>query len=424
MKHRNLTFALALLLIARGAIAQSETGTRATPPDPALDALVRTARENAPELTVARAAVEAAKRRIEPSRTLGDPSLSTTYQNDGRSLSLGKAEGSFVGLMLSQPLPWPGKLALAGRAAESEARELESGTLGRAGLAIEARLRNAWYDLLLARSLDRLIEERRETARQIEATTRDRYAAGLAVQQDVIRAQVELARIDELKAGQRATITSRLAEVNRLVGNAQNALLDSPGDLPDTAPIPPSANLIAAALQRSPEAAAARQGIETGRLRVEIAQKAFRPDFVVSGGSMYRGNFAMGPMWQVGVGISLPLWTNKRQQNQLAEAQSRVVGQTAETDVIARELELRTRERIAQLEAANDVARLYRDTIVPLDQLSLESALVSYRSAKVPFVTVLDAVNTLYADRATYLGRMAEAAKWRVAIDEASLDRN
>jgi len=37
----------------------------------------------------------------------------------------------------------------------------------------------------------------------------------------------------------------------------------------------------------------------------------------------------------------------------------------------------------------------------------------------VPFVTVFEAVNVLYSDRASYLGRLAEAAKWRVAIDEA-----
>jgi len=262
--------------------------------DTALDALVGTAIGNTPELAAARAAVEAAQRRVEPARTLDDPSLSTTYQNDGRSISLGKAGGSFIGLMLSQPIRWPGKLALAGQVAASEAREVESGTLGRAGLMIEARVRNAWYDLILARALDRLIEERRDTARQIEATTRDRYAAGLAVQQDVLRAQVELARIDELKAAQRAVITSRLAELNRLLGLPQDAALETPADLPPTTVLSPTANWIANALGRSPEAAGARQGIETGRLRVQIAKKNFLPDFVVSGGSMYRGNFPMG----------------------------------------------------------------------------------------------------------------------------------
>jgi outer membrane protein, heavy metal efflux system len=421
MKLTIIAIASGLLFAAVSALAQDKASARATLPDPALDALISTAIGNTPELAEAHAAVEAALLRVEPARTLGDPSLSATYQNDGRSLSLGTAEGSFVGLMLSQPLPWPGKLALAGRVAESEAREIESGTLGRAGLTIEARVRNAWYDLILARALDRLIEERRDTARQIEVTTRDRYAAGLAVQQDVLRAQVELARIDELKATQRAVIASRLAELNRLLGHPQDAALSTPSDLPGTAALSSAGDWIAAALARSPEAAAARQGIETGNLRVQIAKKNFLPDFVVSGGSMYRGNFAMGPMWQVGVGVSLPVWSNKRQQNQLAEAQARVVVQTAQTDVIGRELELRTRERIAQLDTANEVAVLYRDKIVPLDQLSYESALASYQAGKVPFITVFEAVNVLYSDRASYLGRLAEAAKWRVAIDEAAL---
>ena len=421
MKHYIIAVASALLLAAGGALAQDKASARATLPDSALDALVSTAIENTPELAAAHAAVDAARRRVEPARTLGDPSLSATYQNDGRSLSLGKAAGSFAGLMLSQPLPWPGKLALAGRAAESEAREIESGTLGRAGLMIEARVRNAWYDLVLARALDRLIEDRRDTARQIEVTTRDRYVAGLAVQQDVLRAQVELARIDELKATQRAVISSRLAELNRLLGFRQDAALETPADLPSVAALSPAAGWIASALGRSPEAAAARQGIDTGRLRVQIAKKNFLPDFVVSAGSMYRGNFAMGPMWQVGVGVSLPVWINRRQQNQLAEAQARFAGQTAQTDVIGLELELRTRERIAQLQTANEVALLYRDKIVLLDQLSYESALASYQAGKVPFITVFEAVNILYSDRASYLGRLAEAAKWRVAIDEAAL---
>jgi outer membrane protein TolC len=384
-----------MLLAAATAFAQP---LRLTPDDPAADGLVSEALRKTPELDAARATLEAARRRVEPARTLPDPMASLNFQNDEQVV------------MLSQPLPWPGKLALAGKATASEVRELEIGSLDRATMTIEARVRTAWYDLVLARALDRLIEERRETATQIEATTRDRYAAGLAVQQDVIRAQVELARVDELKSEQRAAIAGRLAELNRLLGRPHDAALETAAELPAIAPLPPIESIVAGALTRSPESAAARQGIETGRLRVDLAKKNFLPDFVVSGG--------VGTMWQVGVGVSLPLWQNKRQRNQLAEAEARVAEQTAQTDLVARELELRTRERIAQLESANEVAALYRDKVIPLDELSYESALASYRAGKVPFITVFDAVSALYGDRASYLARLAEAAKWRVAIDE------
>ena len=389
-----------------------------------LDAIVAEALANAPETAAARAEVEAAQFRVVPARTLADPMVSATYQNDGRGFSLGSAEGSFAGVMASQSIPWPGKLHLAGKIAESEAREIERGMSARTALTLEARVRNAWYDLVLARAIDRILEDRRNAATQIEASVRERYAAGLAVQQDVLRAQVELARLDEQKAEQAAIVTSRVAELNRLAGAPQDRAITTPDQLPDDSTLPALDELIAAAAARSPELAASREGIETWKIRAELAKKNFLPDFSVNAGSMYRGGFEMGPMWQVGVGVSLPVWIERRQQNQLAEAQAIVRGRTAESDAVARELELRTRERVAQLDAALRIAALYRDKVLPLDDVSLESALASYRAGKVPFISVLDALNTLYGDRAIYAGRLAESAKWRVAIDEAGLGQS
>jgi len=383
-------FVLAALLVAA-------TTVRA---DSALDELVAVALANAPEAAAARATAEAARRRVGPAATLPDPFLSLTWQREEP-----------FDVMVSQPIPWPGKLALARSAAASEAREVESGVIARTNLTIEARVRNAWYDLVLARAIDRILEDRRESATQIEASVRERYAAGLAVQQDVLRAQVELARIDELKAAQAATIVSRRAELNRLAGRAQDTAIDTPNELPGDDEVPAADVVIASMAGRSPELAASRQAIETGRIRVELAKKNFLPDFVVSGSSMR----------QVGAGISLPIFVRQRQQNQLAEAQAQMRARTADADVVSRELELRTRERLAQLEAALRIGRLYRDRILPLDELSLESALASYQAGKVPFITVLDALNTLFNDRVLHAGRLAESAKWRVAINEASL---
>lgn len=421
MSHR-IGFAVAtgFCLFAFTAFAQTEN-SRASLSDPQLEALVASALADAPETASAQASVEAARHRVVPARTLADPFVSMTSQNDGRAISLGEAEGSFLGVMLSQAIPWPGKLRLAGAIAEGDSREIERGVVRRAALTIEARVRNAWYDLVLAHAIDSIVEDRLNAASQIEASVRERYAAGLAEQQDVLRAEVELARIDEVTATQAATIATRLAELNRLVGTPQDRPIATPNRLPDESTIPALADLIAAAAKRSPEIAASAQSVETGRIRVQLAQKNFLPDFSVNAGSMYRGSFEMGPMWQVGVGVSIPLWIERRQRNQLGEAQAIVRGRTAENETVSRELELRTRERAAQLDASLRIAALYRDKILPLDDLSLESALASYQSGKIPFITVLDALNTLYSDRAIHAGRLAESAKWRVAIDEASL---
>lgn len=414
------------LIAAAGRVRAQETApgkpaaeARATSPDPVLDELVAEALQKNPELTGALASAEAAWLRIEPARTLPDPFLSLNYQNDGKSPSLGTRDMTFLGAMFSQPLPWPGKLRLAGEEAQNRAEEIKEGTVGRARLAIEARVRRAYYDYLLAEAQLKLIEDRSRSWREISDIVRERYAVGLGVQQDVLRAQVEVLRVDEARADQGAQLANRRAEINRVLGRAQDAEIETPARLTFRPLAPDLPALLQAVRDRSPELASVSRAIEAARLRADLAKKNFLPDFVASGGPMYRGGLEL--MWQVGLGVSLPIYAGSRQRPLLASAQADVRTEQARASSTRQELELRTRERFANLTAVLRVARLYDEGVLPVDQLSLESAIASYRTGKLPFVTVLEALNTLYADRALYLTRLAEAEKWRVSIDEADL---
>jgi outer membrane protein TolC len=134
---------------------------------------------------------------------------------------------------------------------------------------------------------------------------------------------------------------------------------------------------------------------------------------------MYRGR--LDPMWQAAVSITLPVFVRSRQGPRLAAARAELEAARAQGEAIALDLELRTRERHEALRAALEVARLYLEGILPVDRISVESAVASYRTGKVPFVTVLEALNALYADREAFLVRVAEVERWRVAIDEADL---
>ncbi|HTO89282.1 MAG TPA: TolC family protein [Thermoanaerobaculia bacterium] len=415
----------ALLAVAAGAPVlgqsplQSSGAARATFTDRGLEDLVSEALAKNPDIAASAATAEAAGFRIAPARTLPDPFLALNYQNDGWAFSLGVQDMTFLGLVFAQPLPWPGKLRLAGEEAAFRAEEVKAGTVGRTRLAVEARVRRAYYEYLLARSLLDLIEDRSRAWREISTITRERYAVGLGVQQDVLRAQVEVLRLDEARADQTAQVANRRTELNRVVGRPQDAPLDTDQHLEYRPDVPALDALLIAVRDRSPELAAASHGIEADRSRVELAKKDLLPDFVASGGPMYRGG--LDPMWQVGLGITLPIYAGSRQKPRLEAAKAELHSDESLYSSAALELEFRTRERFRNLDAALRVARLYREGVLPTDELSLESAVASYRTGKVPFVTVLEALTTLYADRATYLGRLGDAEKWRVAIDEAEL---
>jgi len=234
-----------------------------------------------------------------------------------------------------------------------------------------------------------------------------------------LRAQIEVLRIDEARAEQMAQVANRRAEVNRVLGRPQETEIQTPARLTSRREVPGLPALLQAVRDRSPELAGVSRAIEAARLRVDLAKKNFLPDFVASGGPMYRGG--LDPMWQVSLGVSLPIHAGSRQRPLLASAQADVRTEEARASSTRQELEFRTRERFENLTAVLKVAGLYDEGVLPVDQLSLESAIASYRTGKVPFVTVLEALNTLYADRSIYRSRLAEAEKLRVAIDEADL---
>ncbi len=400
----------------------SSRPAQAAIPDRILEALVSEALQKNGDVAASVATAEAAGFRIVPTRTLPDPFLSFNYQNDGWAFSLGERDMTFLGAMFSQPLPWPGKLRIAGDEAALRAEEVQVGTVGRARLSVEARVRRAYYEYLLARELLALIEDRDRSWRQIADVARERYAVGLGVQQDVLRAQVEVLRLDEARADEGALVANRRAELDRLLGRPQDSPVETDQRLEFRPAIPPLPALLEAVRDRSPELAAFESGIEAQRSRVLLTKKSFLPDFVASGGPMYRGG--LDPMWQVGLGVTLPIHVGARQKPLLAAAEADLRSEQSRRSSVNLELELQTRERLQNLEAALRVARLYEEGVLPVDQLSLDAAIASYRTGKVPFVTVLEALNTLYADRAIYLTRISDSEKWRVAIDEADLGAN
>lgn len=386
--------------------------------DPVLEALVAEALEHNPDVAAARAAMDAANARPLQARALPDPMLALGYNNDGWAFSLGEQQMSRLGLMWSQDLPWPGKRALRGRIAEAEALLVDQ-QLERVRLSLGAQVRRSYAELLLARQLLDLVREQEQVWQQIEGVARARYAVGQGAQQDVLRVQIEVTRIGQLRVEQEFEERVRLAELNRLLARPAEAPLETAARLELRAESRGVAALIAGSAETSPELRAAEAAIERERLAVALARKDFKPDFNVQAGYMNRGR--LDPMWQAGASINLPL-DRKRRESALAEAQARLRQAERRLDSMRLQLRLRTEERAAQLDSTEAIVRLYERGVVPQDQMSVEAAMANYQTGKIPFITVLEALSTLYSDRTTQLRLVATHAKTAASLAESSLE--
>ena len=106
----------------------------------------------------------------------------------------------------------------------------------------------------------------------------------------------------------------------------------------------------------------------------------------------------------------------------MAEAEARGRSAARQLEAARAQLRYRTQERLAQLDAAETMARLYADGIVPQARLAYEAALASYQAGSVPFLTVLEALSSLYADRLGQLRVLAAHEGIDAALEEASLE--
>jgi len=385
-----------------------------------VEALVAEALDKSPALAAARADVAAARERVAPAGTLPDPMVSLGYENDGASFSLGEEPMTRLSLMAQQPIPWPGKLGAREKLAAADVDVVET-RLARIRLSVEAAVRRAAARLLEARDLQDVTRAQGETWERIEAVARNRYAAGMGTQQDVLRAQSERTRL--LQQARRDETAERiaLAELRRLLLRGPDEPVTLSGRLADTVPVAPEAAAeLARAEEESPELALVRKVAERENLAIDLAKRDRSPDLVASAGYMNRGSLPL--MWTVGVGVSVPVFSSRKQEPRVREAEARLAAAKAAESDVRSLLLARTEERLALLDQLAEEARLDRESLLVQDRLAVEAALAIYGTGTVPFVTVLEAIGTEFSDRRASLARLAGFQSVRADLLELSLE--
>jgi outer membrane protein TolC len=119
--------------------------------------------------------------------------ISLGYNSVGNPLpgaGLGRDVLANAGVMVSQELPFPGKLKLKGDMAYKEA-QAEFQQYQAVQLAVISRLKQAYYRLQYTYAANDLLVRDRDLLDKLLKVTEDRYSVGRAAQQDVFKAQTQ-----------------------------------------------------------------------------------------------------------------------------------------------------------------------------------------------------------------------------------------
>lgn len=295
-------------------------------------------------------------------------------------------------IQLMQMVPLPGKLALAGRIAGREAEMARAGA-AEAGWMVRGRAAMAFYDIYRADRQLAVMREGLALLRTFEAVTRAMYGAGTGRQADVLRASVEVSRMEADLVRMQAMRFSAAARLNAVLGRpsatpiAAVAFPALPVDLPD------ADTLEAWALEDRPLLLRHRLALARAQDQGRLAEREIWPDLTVGLQYGQRRDPEMGTerMGSVMLGFSLPVFARHRQYAMRREAAA--MERMAQAELEDAEVQARARiaELSAELERARTLVHLYRSQVLPQGEATVQSALASYRVGAVDFMTLVDA---------------------------------
>jgi outer membrane protein TolC len=323
--------------------------------------------------------------------------------------------------MLTQGLPWPGKRGLREEVARLGANEAETG-VARLRLGTEAEVRRAYLNLLVVRERLALLDDLERIWQKSIGAARARYESGEGAQSDLLRAQLELNRIQQRRWAMRAEEATAVQTLNRLRGHPLDEPIGS-GSAVRELPLPALPDLAAAvadAEARSPDLAGARVAASQANAGVRLARRERYPDLAVQAGIMPRGG--LEPMWTAGVSVSLPIWSGRKQSRAVAESEARASASTDGVEATDQVLRLRVTERRAALASLLETIRIYRQGLLVQSRATTESTLAQYQVGKVTFASVLDANAGYLSDQEAHLLASADAQRIAIASAEVALE--
>jgi outer membrane protein TolC len=367
------------------------------------------ARERSRTLHAAHAAADAAAARQSSASLPPDPQVQLGAMNVSLpGLSADMPTSMVPSIQLMQMIPLAGRLGLSGEMAR-QGTTMARSAADEVWWEVRARAALFYYEVYQADRQIAVMEETLDWLRQFEHIAATMYSVGSGTQSDVLRAGVEVARMEADIARMRAL---------RVRGAVQlNALLDRPVGSPiefvSYAPLPaslPAPDVLGALAEGSrPMLARGRTGVEQARTRGALARREIWPDLTVGVQYGQRGS-DMGTerMGSVMVGFSVPVFAGRRQLRLRTEADALQQMAEAELSDMRAQVDARIAGLLADLGRARTLVNLYRTEVLPQAETNVTSALSSYRVGRVDFMTLLDAQMTLNEYRQELYALLAE----------------
>jgi outer membrane protein TolC len=358
-----------------------------------LEDLLLEAEESNPQIRASRQVWEAAQQVPSQVSVLPNPQFQLQHLSVGSPrpfAGYSNSDFAYIGLGVSQELPYPGKLRLRGDIAQREA-DMAKENYEAVRRAVRAELKEAYVQLsYLVETLQTFDSEGR-LLQQLEQAAQARYRAGLGSQQDLLRAQLEQTKLlAETTRHHRELVTLQI-RLKQILNRSPSFSDVDPAPISETRLETSYFDLLAAARGQNPQILAAERRIEREQLRVDLARKDFYPDFSLEYAWQRTDPARFRAYYMLTLGVRVPIYRGRREGRALVQAETDVLRSRSELETQSLQLaaELGDLYNIAQ--QTTELLRIYRDGLLPQAKTRAEAGLAAYQNNRQEFSEVLAA---------------------------------
>lgn len=376
-----------------------------------LEALVARALADNPEIKAGEERVSMAMEKAGQAGSLDDPMLMLKVQNglirDPFAFDREAETAKVIGV--SQAIPFYGKRELRRQGAGRDV-DVEKLRLAEQKLELRRMVKEAWYGISAVDRALEVLEKNIGALDDLLHFSETMYGVGKGLQQDVLKAQLERSKMEEMRIDLQQKRRSLTSVLNTLVYRPVETVIPA---IAESAIRP--VTLDQEALEKLAEAnrpllQAQAALLAKNQANRDLADREIYPDFNLSLEYMQReqGEMSAGDdMYSVSLSFNLPVQHGRRLA-MIAEAGAENRMLHEEGQMLRNRIRLAVAESLARLERNRRLAALYKDGLLGQAASVLETTIASYQAGKTEFMKVLDSQMALFNLEREYHDAVAE----------------
>jgi outer membrane protein TolC len=348
---------------------------------------------NNPGLEAAFNRWKAALERIPQVRALPDPRFNYLYYVQEVETRVGPQRH---GLGVSQVFPWFGKLKLRGDVA-TEAAHAARKRYEAVKLKLFFEVKDAYYEYYYLAKNVAITKENVNLVKHLESVARSRYKAAAGRHPDVVRAQVEIGKLEDRYQTLLDLQKPIVARLNAVLNRPVEADIPWPSEISIENVNTVDAELLSQLTVENPELQALDFEISRNRQAIELAKKDYYPDFNLGLNFIDTDTSSVGSPPDDGkdpviamISLNLPLWRDKYDAG-VREAKAQFYAARQDRKEKTNSLSSDLKMASYRLRDAGRKIDLYGDALLPKARESLKVTESGYLATTGSFTDLIDA---------------------------------